>query len=352
MTQTGANDEAALREELAVFGLSDTEIDTYLALLARGEATTSAVSEDADVTQRAVYNIAERLENRGLVRVNDHASPTTIRALPPKEAMGGLADRLESITPSLEARFNETQPKTPEIRMVKSRETAFKRLRNAISAAEREVFVAVPENCYAEIEPELRDAVDRGLLVLLLLGDADEVEDAESRFEGTADVVRRWGERLPFLYATDDRSAMIGDAGILSGTHTDEDAVSVSQQNLAGSILGLYLSGYWPAATEVYVRDPYPLPRTFEWFRQATFHAMLHHLNGEDLRVEIETSDGEMLSGRVSQIRQAIIEPATNAFTLENSLFVETAEGEVSVGGQGSFVEEYEAEVTTIRTEQ
>jgi sugar-specific transcriptional regulator TrmB len=351
MTQSGGDDDTELRKELSVFGLSDTEIDTYLALLARGEATTSAVSKDADVTQRAVYNIAERLENRGLVRVNGHASPTTIRALPPKEAIGALAGRLEAITPTLEELFNETQPRTPEIQMIKSRETALKRLRGAISQAEREVFVAIPESCYSDVEPELRAAVDRELFVLLLIGDADDIEGAGSRYAGSADVVRCWGESLPFLYAVDDQSSMIGSSGILSGTHTDEDAVAVSQQNLAGSILGLYLSGYWPASTEVFVTEPYPFPRTFEWFRQATFHAILHHRNGADLWADVETDEGERVVGKVSQIRQAFVEPATNAFTLENSLFIETDGGEVSIGGQGAFVEDYEAASITLRTE-
>lgn len=70
------NDDARLGEELGVFGLSDTEIET-------------------------------------------------------------LSDRLDSIQPSLEARFNETESQTPERQMVKSRETALTRLRSAIRDAPR-----------------------------------------------------------------------------------------------------------------------------------------------------------------------------------------------------------------------
>lgn len=345
-------DEAALEEELRVLGLSDTEIATYLALLTRGEATTSTISEDADITQRAIYDIAERLENRGLVRVNDHASPTTIRAVPPKDAIASLSERLESMTPALEDRYNETQPQAPEIQMVKSRQTALKRLRSAISGAQHEVLVAVPQHVYPNIESELRAAVERDVLVLLLLGEVEGLEDSGRQFTGTADVVRCWNERLPFVYAVDGESAMIGSASVLSSTQTSDETVAVSETGLAGAILGLYLSAYWPAATEVYVTDPCTLPRTFDWFRQATFHAMLHHKAGTDLWADVETDDGDSVSGSVTQVRQAFVEPPTNDFTLETSLYLEMDDGVVSVGGPGSFIEDYVAASVTLRSER
>jgi sugar-specific transcriptional regulator TrmB len=351
MGTNDTHDDERLREELSVFGLSDTEIDTYLALLECGEASTSTVSEATDVTQRAVYNIAERLEDRGLVRVNDHASPTTIRALPPAEAIENLSDRLDSIRPSLEARFNETMPQAPEIQMIKSRETALKRVRSAIAEAEHELLLAVPEHVYPELETELREAVDRDVIVFLLIGGMDEVVGDGSQFAGVASVVRCWSESLPLVYTIDDNAAMIGDADIVSGTHADDQAVAVSEPQLSGSIVGMYLSAYWPAATELYVTEPDSLPQRYDWFRQATLHATLHHRAGTSLHAEIETDRGKTLSGRITEIRQAFIEPTTNDFTLENSFLVDTGEEIVSVGGRGSFIEDYESESVQLSAE-
>ncbi|NLV11562.1 TrmB family transcriptional regulator [Halomicrobium mukohataei] len=349
MGTSDEHDDEQLRDELSVFGLSDTEIDTYLALLACGEASTSTVSETTDVTQRAVYNIAERLEGRGLVRVNDHASPTTIRALPPAEAIENLSDRLDSIRPSLEARFNETTPETPEIQMIKSRETALKRIESAISAARQELLLAVPEHVFPEIESELRTAVDSDVVVFLLIGGMDEVDGDGSEFAGIADVVRYWGESLPLVYTVDDAAAMIGDSTIVSGTHTDDVAVTVSEPQLSGSILGMYFSAYWPAATELYVTDPDPLPRSYDWFRQATLHATLHEQAGVDLHAEVETESGTTVAGPITEIRQAFIEPTSNDFTLENSFFIDTGDGIVSVGGKGSFIEDYQSRSVRLR---
>lgn len=97
--------------------------------------------------------------------------------------------------------------------------------------------------------------------------------------------------------------------------------------------------------------DPDPLPRTFGWFRKALLHATLHHRMGTDLWAEVETESGTEIVGSVSQIRQALIEPATNEFTLEASLYIETDEGEVSIGGRGSFVEDYEAKSIILRSD-
>lgn len=349
MTKTDHTDNIELRDELATFGLSDNEIDTYLALLSRGEATTSVVSEDTDVTQRAVYDIAERLEDRGLVHVNDYASPTTIRALQPTEAIGNLTERLESITPALTDRFNETEPETPEIQIVKSRETALKHLQQALSEATKEVLVAIPEHVFPAVEAELRAAVDRDVLVFLLIGEMDTVDADASRFSDVANAVRYWDESLPFIYTVDDQLAMIGDASIASGTHSDGEGVTVSKLQLTGAILGMYFSAHWPAATELFVTDPDPLPKTYDWFRQTTLQAMLHHKAGVDLWADIETEDGMSLSGPVTQVHQAFVEPTTNDFTLENSLHVETDDGIVTVGGPGAFLEDYKGETVTLR---
>lgn len=354
MAQSNGQNDTALREELSVFGLSDTEIDTYLALLSHGEATTRTVAEDADVTQRAVYGIAERLEKRGLVRVKEHASPTTIRAVPPEEAIGNLSARLEAITPSLKERFNATTSQAPEIRIIKSSETALKRLRTSIENAESELFISIPEQIYPAIEAGLRDAVERDVLVFLLLGNARIPEDSEevaSRFVGAADVIRAWDAGVPFVCCADGKSAMIGDPGFLTGQHTDEEAVTVSQRHLTGTVHGTYLGAYWPAATELYVTDPDPLPKSFNWFRDAVLHAFLHLQQGTDLWADITTEGGDELTGKVSQVRQAFVEPSTSDYTLESSIFLETEDGEVSFGGPGAFIEDYEATAVTLKTD-
>jgi HTH-type transcriptional regulator, sugar sensing transcriptional regulator len=352
MTQSASHTDAALRANLAEFGFSTKEIDVYLTLLVHGEATTNTLSQEADVTQQAVYSITDRLEKRGVVRVNNHASPKTISAVSPERSMTNLSSRIDAMIPALEDRFTEEKPQTPELKIVHSRETAINRLKTAISQVEQEAFVAIPEYVYPKIETELRAAVDRDALVLLLVQGIDDGAEAAGRFSGAANVVRTWSERSTFIYVVDNstanQTAFIGDADLLSGPHATGDGVAVSQAHLTSAILGLYYSAYWPVAAESVVTEPDPLPKTFEWFRQAIFQAALHDQCGTELRADVATTDGVTVSGRITGIRQSFIEPTTSTFPLENSLALETDDGTVSVGGPGAFLEEHAGASVTL----
>lgn len=60
-----------VRALLSHIGLSEKEIALYLVLLARGSCTASFIARAANITRPHVYEIAERLQQRGLVSVND-----------------------------------------------------------------------------------------------------------------------------------------------------------------------------------------------------------------------------------------------------------------------------------------
>ena len=69
-----------LRDNLALLGLSSKEIEVYLTILDHGTATVSRVVEDSEASQRHVYQMCERLHERGLVVLNDHVRPSVVRA--------------------------------------------------------------------------------------------------------------------------------------------------------------------------------------------------------------------------------------------------------------------------------
>lgn len=344
-----ADTDGSLVAVLSSIGLSEASIQTYLALLSRGEATTRPLAEDAGITQRAVYDIVERLADRGLVHVNDHASPTTVRAIPPDEAISDLTSQLDSIRPELEERFVETAPQTTEIQMIKTRETVLKQLHEAIETASNEILLSIPTFLYPELKSTLKAANERGVFVLLILSGPNELDETTESFDGVATAVRRWKQDLTVVSVVDNEMAMIGDPALLSNARTTEEYVSLSQRHLAGSVSGLYLSGYWPASTEVFVVDPKELPRTFGWFRRALLCATLHYHTGRDLHATITTTTNDTVSGPVTDIRQALIEPFNNEFALEQVFVIESNAGTITIGGPGSFAEDYEAQSVTLR---
>lgn len=350
-------DDQTLREHLDEFGLSEKEIDTYLAVLETGEAKASTIAERSGVSQRYVYNIAEELEDRGLVDVHDHVVPTKIRAVPPGQAVEGLVGQLKSIQPGLEKRFTETAPETATFEVIKSRQTVVKQIRSLLSTAEKEVFLAVPAQITEDLLPEMRSAVDRGVTVLLLEGNVSPSRKGDAdRFEGAADVVRQWDEDMSIMISADSTSGLLGERRLLTGKHDDRQAVILTQTQIVGSLFGSFVSSFWSMGDEVYVADPEPLPETYTMARPAVLQATLRLRADETVRATVEGSPTDSdadrtVSGTVVDTKQGILHPPSNDFPVENSLTLSTDHGRVTVGGTGAFVEDYIADEIRLERE-
>ena len=339
--------DSALVEALRRFGLSDKETDTYLTILEHGEAKASTIADDAGVSKRYVYSISEKLEERGFVSVNDHAVPTTIRANPPEDVIGALSQNLESMRPELESRYSRTAPQSEEFEIIKSRVTVLKRLRNVIDDADEEVILTIPHDILADVEAALRDAVERDVLVLLVVTDAD--LDELMGLDGVASVARAWRHPMPTIVVADRVSGLLAPAELRSGPNAGEQAIAFTQEYLAPVMAGSFFGNYWLTAQEVWVADPDPELGTYTDFRHAVFEATLHLREGTELRASVRghsvgSKDGTAeLDGRVVGVRQGLVTPVNNSFPVENALVIETRSGTYTVGGERAFVEDFEA---------
>ena len=351
-------DDRTLNDLLRRFGLSDKEVDTYLSLLAHGEAKASTVADAAGVSKRYVYSVSESLAERGFVEVNDHVVPTTIRANPPDEVINRLRSDVDAIRPGLEERFSRVERQTEQFEVIKSRVTVIKRIRSLLADADSEVALSITAGHLPEIRDALVEAVDRGVLVLLIVSDAREVpDDIEGGLDGVASVVRTWREAMPTLVTVDSAAGVVAPPELLRRSNTDRQAIHFSQEQLAPVIVGSFLGNYWPAAEEVATAPPAPLPVEYANFRHTVFQATLRRRAGETPRVTVggrwtEDDEPAEVSGRVVESKQGMVEPTTNEFPVEHSLVVETDDGEtVTVGGQGAFVEDVEADLVRIEAD-
>ncbi|WP_135853942.1 TrmB family transcriptional regulator [Halorussus salinus] len=343
-------DDPTLSQLLRKFGFSDKEIDIYLTILDHGEAKTSVIADDASVSKRYVYSVSEELEDRGFVSVNDHSVPTTVRAIPPEEVVGALTDDVEQMRPALEAHYSQVEPQSDAFEVVKSRVTVLKRITGLIREADKEVALSLPHDHLSEVADELRDAVDRGVLVMLVVTGAD--LDADLGLEGLATVARAWEESMPTMITADRTRSLIAPHEMIARANSGERAITFTQNQLAPVMVGSFFGNYWPMAEEVYVADPHELPRTYDDFRQAVLQATLRHRADTPLTATVrghptdgDEGDGpDEIRGRVVGVRQGLVEPANNSFPVEAALVVATGEGEYLVGGEGAFVEDYEAE--------
>lgn len=340
--------EADLSVLLSRFGLSEKEIDTYLSLLEHGEAKASTIADDADVSKRYVYSVSDSLAEQGFVEVNDHVVPTTIRAHPPEEVVARLREDVEAMGPALEERYAATEPAAEEFEVVKSQVTVIKRIKTLIEEAGEEITLAIPGEYLPEVGEELRAAVERGVLVLLIVTDGGDPD-----LEGVASATRVWNERMPVMLTIDSAVGLVAPSEMLLRTNSEGRAIVFAQSQLAPVIVGSFFGNYWPMAEEVATVEPASLPATFGDFRQSVFQTTLHLRNDAELVATVSgrwTDDGEPveLTGRVVETVQGLLEPTTNQFPIEHAIIIETDGERVAVGGQGAFVEEVEAAEITL----
>lgn len=327
----------------------------YFVLLRHGEATVNEISDAADISVRYVYEIAERLADRGVLKVNDHESPTTIRAVPPDEAIDGIVSDLNEVGDELRDLYNAPGPQKVEFDLIESLQTARKRVQTILSGAAEEVVLAIPGTRLSAFAAELEEAAERGVTVLLLV-EENRANPTYELVEHPRIVVRVWDGPLPLMAAADVETGVIGPAESLTSNDADRSIVMVRQPQLVGTIVGSFLSNYWPPAEEVYVPDPSPLPQTFTHFRSAVLEAALRLNAGDAITATAEVhslnvdwpEDDDTVSGEVVEVRQGLVKPTTNTFPVEASLVVETDRGRVTVGGEGALLEDLEAEAVTL----
>ena len=351
-------DDRTLTDLLRRFGLSDKEVDTYLSLLEHGEAKASTVADAAGVSKRYVYSVSESLEERGFVEVNDHVVPTTIRANPPDEVIDRLRSDVDAMRPGLAERYSRVERQAEQFEVIKSRVTVIKRIRSLLADAESEVTLSLTAGQLPEVTEALVDAVDRGVLVLLVVSDAAADLDADDpALSGVANVVRTWGEAMPTLLTVDSAAGVVAPPELLRRSTTDRQAIAFAQEQLAPVIVGSFLGNYWPAATELTVADPAPLPAEYTDFRHTVLQATLRLRAGDPPRVTVggrwtDADEPAEIVGRVVETKQGMVEPTNNEFPVEHSLVVATDDGEVTVGGQGAFVEDVEADLVRIEPDE
>ncbi len=348
-------DERGLGDLLAQFGLSEKEIDTYLAILERGEAKASEIAEEADVSKRYVYSISQELADRGFVDVQDHEVPTKIRAVAPEDVIEQLSGTLDTMEPELERRFTTTEESIKQFEVIKSRSTVLKRIETLLEQAEEEVTLILPPSLLSSLRSTLVETVERDVMVLLLLSGPEAKSTAVERLDGVASAVRSWQARAPTIITVDAEFGLIAPNEMLSASNAEANAISLVQRQLVPVIVGSFFGNYWPIATELYVDEPIELPKTFTSFRHAVLQAALRSNQGETVtavatgRMVGSENDTDTIEGPVVSVRQGMVKPATNSFPVESAFTIDDDGESVSVGGSGAFIEDFEAE--TVRLE-
>jgi hypothetical protein len=230
-------------------------------------------------------------------------------------------------------------------------------IRALIDSAEDSLTVAVPESSLPTFAPQLRAAIERDVLVLLLVhGDATAPTPADG---DVATAVRTIASDVaPLLVTADIQRGLTGHYRLLTDSRAEYQATEFDNENLARDEFTMFLGSHWLMGTERYVASVCEFPRTFAAFQFAVLMAALALRAGIPItaraRVRSTTDRTETtISGRVINVRQSIVYPASSKNPAERSLTVETDDGPVTVGGAGATKEDYECrEITLDRADE
>lgn len=160
-------------EELQAVGLTEYEAKCFVTLSRISSGTAKDVGEVGDIPRSRVYDLAERLQEQGLIEIQD-GSPRKFRAVSPTLAVEKLKreflDHLDAVAEALnDLPKSETGNDGSGVWTVEGTANVCERGRNITSEADEEVFVLLTEDALIEDEcrNEVHDAIERGVEVIM-----------------------------------------------------------------------------------------------------------------------------------------------------------------------------------------
>ncbi|GAA0262142.1 TrmB family transcriptional regulator [Halobacterium noricense] len=348
-------DDARLVSRLQQFGFSEKEASVYLEAVERGRGTPSDLATDAGVSTSYVYDVCDDLEREGLVTVDDHQTPTQIRATPPSEALEERVHTMTETMRELDEQYERPDDDFDTLELIRSRQTLLRRVRSFVEAADDEVFVTLPADAFDELATVIRGAVERGCLVLVAVSGLDEAT-LDARYGDVATVVKSWSKDESMYLCIDQQRGVIAPATLLGWDHGDASAVTFQNYSTAVAIESAFLGTVWAASEPLSVRRPAALPHDYgDNFRRALYDATLLRRAGRSVDAMLsvrptETSeDPQTITGTITGTKQGLVAPRTSDFGMENMLSVDTGDRSVTVGAVGAFLEDYEATNVVLR---
>jgi sugar-specific transcriptional regulator TrmB len=327
-----------------------------MAILQKGPATATEIANCSDVSKRHVYNIARKLEDREFVIINDYLSPTTIEPAPPESVYERLQEEARNVYQKLESLHQSSEEQRSDIKVLKSRVTVLKKIQNLISSATERIAMCIPADFVPKLRDPLREAVENGVTVILLLFEnpMNEGNSPDIPLEGLAHVIRYRENEVPVLFAVDRESALVSQRGVITQPNSQVNAIFMVKSYLESVVFSSMINSSWIIADQIYTRSPDPLPAQYTNFRQAVINAALHRQEDTDLSVTLEarpsreTAEITELTGEIVDIKQRLVEPIADARPGQCCLHVDVGSETVTVGGKDAHIEDYSTYSTTL----
>jgi sugar-specific transcriptional regulator TrmB len=346
-------DSGALIETLETAGLSPYQASAYVTLLDLGAASATAVAEASDVPAPRIYDVLDALEARGYVETYQTGS-LHARAHSPAPVVEDLrerANRFDAAADEVGERWEQPKLESSRTSIVSGFNTVVERAEAFIDKATYQIQLSATVDDFKRLRPRLAEAHDRGVSTRVSIHThPDGTVPSSERFEGACHEARHRGLPAPFVVLVDREKTCFSH----HPDSADQYGVLVDDRTHTYVFHWYFLTCLWEHWETVYheasgatvgyvdirgcVRDLRPLVEAGERFR---------------VRVEgLDTTTGEH-TAVTGVVTDADVVGGTDGSTVERlagqvSLTLETADGQVTVGGWGAMLEDVEARRITV----
>jgi len=160
-------------------GLTDYEVNSYLALLQHGELSAGEISKRTSIPYSKIYSVLESLERKGWVEIGS-GRPKLYYPRAPSEALRAETMRRERRLRELEKLIvSELQPlyerreikEKPEIWIIRGEENIAAKVREMLTKVEKELMIALPlapKDLMELLGPPINALMDRRVSILFL----------------------------------------------------------------------------------------------------------------------------------------------------------------------------------------
>ena len=330
----------SLRGFATAIDLTDYEIQALVAIIEHGDLTASDIADQTGIPQPRVYDTVRSLADRGFVELRE-TRPLRVIALDPAETFGSLGSTLDTLTNTLEMRYQAPTPSNEAASLVKSRSSILRYFRDVIESAEYELTIALTPDLLERFEEELRAAIDRDVRTALVLTPASEAPDPETfPYERIASTARaRRGVTTPVLAVADGSYSVYATQAAVSrdGAHY---AAIFNRSALGFLVLGFFGTVIWSTADRTLLGDQPPgrLPRTYASIRQC-----VRDLRDIDGSRYVRVFGRDVLTGEAREVTGRVISTRLGESEEVATMVIDVNGDEVAVGGRVAAYEDIEA---------
>lgn len=167
----------SLEDLLGCFNLTHQEAVLYLLLCAEGRLTGYEASKLSGISRSNTYTSLAALVEKGAAWLEEGAA-TRYTPVPVAEFCDNRLRKMRENRELLVRSVTGPRRETEGYLTIKGERNIFDKMRNMIGEAQERVYIAVSGTTLALVTPELKQAVDRGLKVVIITSPPFDMEGA------------------------------------------------------------------------------------------------------------------------------------------------------------------------------